>query len=870
MELPTCPACGQSVLDDDADECPFCGASMSGKPIATATKPVPAAAPAARPQPMKSAASSPAAQARRPAQAPSEQKVASDDPFELERTAEAKKKVVQLRQKPEPGRRHEVKCPMCETVGYTGRKAAGMDVKCANPGCRFPLFTAPPLDDADEEPAETASQDADSEPAKKSLVTRERIIAYSLIGVVSIFALWFFAFREPSRPKSIGNPSGPNGGPRPRGDVLSTTKTDVPVKITKSLVVDPRKELLAIRKAALKMMVTQSGMTNPLSPLKASAWQLTVDAHARAGDLGGAKEQMEQLRVVTSTGTFYQALPHVAIAWQHLERGGPDDFKAAAKALDDALAAAADLASRLRPGDRRRYDVATGLAAALYAAGRDKEAETLLAANGDANDAAQASLFAQSVRFVEQYDAEAALRNRRVGGVQSPQRVAVTLLLAGHGRWNQAWAWAKSQSAGAVRDECITAWSEMRFPTAVAGQIPPAKKDGKSDARDPDALPGLDEAAALLSGATARGTLYARIAFRLHDRSHAAAAAAAIAKARTALEAVKAEAEPKTPAIKDVFDYRLPSDPETRRATAGALAELARAELRLDPGTGKAAWSALSRGLDVARSIAPSPVDIAGMVENLKVPKDRAVRAELTRLTGLAGGALDEKFTDYRLRLAPINSASKSRIEIETRLLVAAANWGGDAKSKSPEFLRLIWNDVEARTRKSSAVGPEDWYATRIPWLLQGNAKIAGDTQLAADIHAKIGQRRHHSRKQIVWDPFQTAMRRNEFDTAAKAMSHKWLDPHWVNGIVLAAVSRFADAGDLTSGKSFIRSLKDPLLQMEALDLLAARASVRGKVIDVWAAAQDEALHPPQKVGLCHGLVVAMPIPSPAPAKKNP
>ena len=30
MELPSCPSCGQSVLDDDAADCPFCGAAMYG------------------------------------------------------------------------------------------------------------------------------------------------------------------------------------------------------------------------------------------------------------------------------------------------------------------------------------------------------------------------------------------------------------------------------------------------------------------------------------------------------------------------------------------------------------------------------------------------------------------------------------------------------------------------------------------------------------------------------------------------------------------------------------------------------------------------------------------------------------------------
>ncbi|REJ79800.1 MAG: hypothetical protein DWQ29_14580, partial [Planctomycetota bacterium] len=42
MDFRTCPACQASVLEDDVDDCPFCGASMTGKPSA---KPA-AAAPA--------------------------------------------------------------------------------------------------------------------------------------------------------------------------------------------------------------------------------------------------------------------------------------------------------------------------------------------------------------------------------------------------------------------------------------------------------------------------------------------------------------------------------------------------------------------------------------------------------------------------------------------------------------------------------------------------------------------------------------------------------------------------------------------------------------------------------------------------------
>jgi hypothetical protein len=866
MDLPTCPACGQSVLDDDADECPFCGASMSGKPTATATKPSPGAATATRKESVKTtAASSPPI--KRTATAPSEEKIVSDDPFELERTADAKKRVVQLRLKPEPGRRHEVQCPMCETVGYTGRKAAGMDVKCANPNCTFPLFTAPPLDEADEEPAEKPPEE--TQPAAGTLFTRDRIIAYSVIAVAAGIALWYFAFRRTPHPKL------PGGGPAPPPIVNPGPNGKKPpvvqVKETKKDKPGLRTELLTIREEALKLMVTHSGLIDPLTGLKPLAWQWTVDAHARAGEFDGAREHMQRLRVVTKSGPFYRALPLIATAWKHMERGTPGDVKAGKQALQDALVAA----ERLPQRGHWRYNISSELAAALFAAGRATEAEAKIADHDGRDAAAQASLFAHRIHYLENYDAEAALRNRGIAGPQSPSRVAVTFILAGHGRWKQAWDWAVSQPEGAVRDDCLIAWAEMRFGTRqmpIATKSTPGK-DGKKTTKAPNLLPHLDEAAARLSDPAARGTLYARVAFRLQDRKQGDDARTVLAKARNALKTIKAKVEPKPPSIKDVFTYAVTSDAErgSRRRAASALAELGRAELRVDPQTGQAAWTALARALVIARSIAPSPVEIARMVDEVKVGNDRVARNELRRITGLDKDALDQKVKEYRGHVKRIDAAAAFRFDLEKQLLVAAANWGAYEKSKSPAFLQLLWKDVESGTQKAAGVGRENWYGSRIPWLLAGNAELIGDAQLAKDIRGKIGARRHPSRRQFAWDPFLAALREKRFDAAAAKLSDPRLDSNWVSGVVLAQTSRFANADDLNSGKRFLRAFQDRLLKMDALYLLAARATFLGKAEDVWAGIHDDALDSPQKVAMCYGLIVALPIPPPEQeTKKNP
>lgn len=98
MSLPTCPSCGQSVLEDDAVDCTFCGAAMDGsrgakntpkpqagparhrpgaKPVVTPPTPISNSAVASKPaSPTPGATTRPASGA-----AGSRTKVDEDDPF---------------------------------------------------------------------------------------------------------------------------------------------------------------------------------------------------------------------------------------------------------------------------------------------------------------------------------------------------------------------------------------------------------------------------------------------------------------------------------------------------------------------------------------------------------------------------------------------------------------------------------------------------------------------------------------------------------------------------------------------------------------------------------------------------------------------
>ena len=141
--FPTCPACQQSVLDDDVENCPFCGANMkTGKGGGKAPAPRVAPKPAARPS--SSAANAPAP-AETPKATPTKAAAKSheidpDDPFGVD--AVSNSRAIPLVARPAKGKTVRLVCPMCETVGFAGPEVAGKEVKCCNEKCALPIFTA--------------------------------------------------------------------------------------------------------------------------------------------------------------------------------------------------------------------------------------------------------------------------------------------------------------------------------------------------------------------------------------------------------------------------------------------------------------------------------------------------------------------------------------------------------------------------------------------------------------------------------------------------------------------------------------------------------------------------------------------------------
>ena len=224
MDLPTCPACGQSVLDDDAETCPFCGAAMDGSSGPTKKTARPASpSKTGMPKPGKpTAPSSPAQPAVRKVKSARELAAADADlPFDAE-SSPAARTAIKIAPRRTKSRTLRVVCPMCDTPGFIPPGAVGKTVRCANEACMVPLFTAPDPDAISQRRAPHTSEKAirQEEQITGAAKTRSPLVLYGVVGGVLLLlaiGLKLFLDRDPgisdelSRPLTI-HPIGESAG----------------------------------------------------------------------------------------------------------------------------------------------------------------------------------------------------------------------------------------------------------------------------------------------------------------------------------------------------------------------------------------------------------------------------------------------------------------------------------------------------------------------------------------------------------------------------------------------------------------------------------------------------------------------------------
>lgn len=618
MDLPTCPACKQSVLDDDATECPFCGASMTGKPVATPAAPAPT---------QKKAATKKKAAAK---------KTDGDDDNPFGDAPTVTGKAIQLLAKPAKGRLHRVICPMCETAGFHSKQVGGRDVRCANKECLVPIFTAPRPEG--EEPEEAPR-------AEKETKSGTPIVVLAAIIVVAAAAIgggaWVWTSGEGTDDQEeIKLPPVTDGGrtTQPGTDPGSNGGTTGEVKpVTPA---GPTFEELWAR--SLQRMVTDS--QSQQNRRKGLSRQLTGEVYAIQGDSDGVDRQLKQLAVVAPQQKYLGINPLVTLAWKRLASG---DSSAAGALADRALT----LAEKMPDFGADALDLATGLAALLVAIDRIPDAEDLLKPRIDNKSLGQVMEALSRAKATENGNVDLAVKVRPVTLWAAPQRVAVTTSLAARGFSEKARTWARLSVDPHTIVQCTSAWAEACIRAGEAGALPKIEKELAS------------------FSPSYRAMVLARVAFALHSTGQSQKADQTLAKAQAALGTVGQPTSKPFPTLRGLYELK-PTDTSPIRESALAAAEIAHTQALL---TKEGVWESVSLALAYARSMGQSPIAAqralaepqAGVIARLKAEYNFQTDAEAV-----------DGYKTYRTGCIRLKAAADDQYRLQQDILFAACDWG--------------------------------------------------------------------------------------------------------------------------------------------------------------------------------------------------
>jgi hypothetical protein len=439
MDLPTCPSCGQSVLDDEAQDCPFCGSAMDGS-SAKAGKPK-----TSKPKAKNKKPAAPAVNKGKRAAKPDDP--SSDDPFSVAQSPTAVK-AIQCARKPVKGRLHRVVCPMCDTQGFVPKSAVGKQVKCANKECMVPVFTAP----SDESEVKTRAPARISDEAiasekklKEPSSQKNPMVMYGIVGAVLLAATMglVFVLNRPSGEEERLNQSYDMSKFDSVDDDDSESTGDTAPAVKDSAAeegIDYRGKAIELVK---KMVATSRENGNRD---KAFCRRLTGDAWTRLQMPDEAKTEFAQMKVVAGqtrrNTAYYRIEPLTAEYWK--KRAAGDDT-AAGKLLEDAkslaggiptsggvaLNSAIALAAVLVDSD----DVA-GATALITSLQRDRSVASQIDAVRHAAWVSTASALTDAGRLP--------LPPLEVFSWNEPMMTAVGLQLATLGRWDSATQWCAS------------------------------------------------------------------------------------------------------------------------------------------------------------------------------------------------------------------------------------------------------------------------------------------------------------------------------------------------------------------------------------------------------------------------------------------
>ena len=644
MDLPTCPSCGQSVLDDEAQDCPFCGSAMdgsskkSGKPKAGKPK---AAKPKAK-----------AVDKGKPETKPDT--AASDDPFAIAQSPTAQK-AIQCARKPVKGRLHRVVCPMCDTQGFIPKSAVGKQVKCANKECMVPIFTAPGAEPEVKTRAPARISDealATEKKLEKPSSAKNPVVMYGIVVAVLLVAtlgLVFLLNRPSGEDQKLNQPYDMSKFSSDDNDDSEASVDDSPAAkdSTAENGIDYRGKAIELVDTMIET-ARENGNRD-----KAFCRRLTGDAWLRLGMPDEAKKEFEQMRFVagqTQRDTaYYRIEPVTAEYWRERLTG---NGAAAGKLLSDAKS----LADGIPNSGGVALESAIALAAVLVDSNDIVGATTLIT-----NLQRDTSISSQidAVRHAAWVSTASSLSDAgrmplpplEVFSWNEPMITAVGLQLATLGQWKSATQWSTS----------LTGLTASDTFAVVAGQMVAVNAD----------------AAAKESLVAAAASNNAEVAMRTNAvLSPGDAADAFWVKASEAGSAFSNAATMPMPDFEGVIASNTP-DLSTVRLQAEGIADFATACLRR--GDNAAAVKSIQSLYQVMTSVLPPTADVRKASTAIE-KRDRDVQKQIASDLGLSDqGEVKTKFIAYRRGIDRFSRAAEERRLRLITMLARVVSRGGAA-----------------------------------------------------------------------------------------------------------------------------------------------------------------------------------------------
>lgn len=840
MDLPTCPACKQSVLDDDAVDCPFCGAPMKGGPTSARPSAAPKSAPsksapaktaapkAGPPQVSAVKAALAADKPSRVSERASEREAAKeappvedDDPFAVDQSVAAS--AVPVSRQQGPGKTLEVTCPMCETKGFITPKAAGKLVKCCNPECMVPIFAAPAIE---------KKQPVAPPPKPKSKLPWLYIVGGVSAAGIAAACIWIMnqpGPRElppiPPMPPKGGNQindQNPDGLQNADGERGGKKKVEVQIADGQDPAAIARKQ---ITRDALERLVDVSfNIKTNRKPL----WRrLAATAYIFAGDLKHADDQLDLLE---KSGTQTQnegVLPVAALAWLQAT-GSPEEFT---RSVDRARRLAETLPKR----GRYATESAIATASLLVASGKADQARTLLA-NHHADPAVDQLAAAMRVVVDDQtFNLDTVLTGRTVGDWQAPLETAVTLILANHGRWDDALAWATDAADPVTRAEETTVWAESYARRAIPAE------DAAGFERAIKAADGLS--------VDGKARLLARLAAVKFSAGDEPGAEELLTAAQTALDTINRPPAIKVQGAKALLDLKLPATIPLRQA-AVAAAEIAGVQVQL--AHREAAWNNILLSIRFLHAIAPSSGSMQERARQLDKEPDK-IRAELKKALALKkDDEVRRAFAQYRDKFNDVAAANRVLSFWQEVVLTAAAEFG---------LLEQVWDELQVLDRKPIPER-EPLLSSSVPLFVAARFAAAGNDKKEAEITRAVESRINPADSQVVKQICEQMFHAGDYSGCAQRLNEAMTPTGILHEWALRLACRLVKAGKFSEAIAFCSAIKDPALKDDGLFLTAALASRAGHAVEYWKASSG--LEPMESAAVCSGLVVGLPAPTPA------